>query len=135
MQEPLKILIADRNRHVREFLQREFTACGYAVDVAGDGREVLSKLAHPPDLLILDLEIPLIDGMQLLEVLRTSIPRLPVIIHSFLEEHLNQPLLSSAAALVEKAGDTDCLKRTVSDVMQQYYPEMFVSSAGPALPG
>lgn len=131
MRDPLKILIADRNRNVREFLQREFAACGYAVEIAGDGRELLSKLAARPDLLILDLEIPLIDGMQLFDVLRTDTPRLPVIIHSFLEEHVNQPLLSSAAALVEKVGDTDCLKKTVARVMEHHYPEVFSYPAGP----
>ena len=57
MAEPPKILIADRNRHVRDFLRRELHAEGYRIEVARDGREVLNHLQghEPPDLLILDL--------------------------------------------------------------------------------
>ena len=53
------LLIADRNRNVREFLRREFTSEGYRVAVARDGEEVLESLrrAEPPHVLVLDPEI------------------------------------------------------------------------------
>ena len=41
MYDKFTILIADRNRHVREFLRRELMAEDYCVEVAKDGREVL----------------------------------------------------------------------------------------------
>jgi len=133
MSYPFRILIADRNRHVREFLRREFREAGYSVQVAKDGREVLMMLDvnEPPEVLILDLEIPLVDGLEIVERLFERVPPLPVVIHSFLAEHTNQPALKKAAALVEKKGDTNLLKRAVIEVLENYYPERFVVATGP----
>jgi DNA-binding response OmpR family regulator len=121
---PCKILIADRNRHVREFLRRELTAEGYQVEVARDGRELLSKIngEDPPHLLILDLEIPYLDELQVWEQIKDCHPPLPVVIHTFLPEyptHLTVPL---AAAFLEKKGDTDQLKSVVAEVIRKNYP-------------
>ena len=68
MSDDFTLLITDRNRHVRNFLRRELIAEGYQVEVAADGRDLLRKisLAGPPDLLILDLEIPPLGGAALL---------------------------------------------------------------------
>jgi DNA-binding response OmpR family regulator len=119
-----KILIADRNRHVREFLRRELTAEGYLVEVAKDGRELLSRIdgAEPPQLIILDLEIPYLDETELWERLKACQPPPPVVIHTFLPEyptHLTVPL---AAAFLEKRGDTDQLKAVVAEVIGKEYP-------------
>jgi DNA-binding response OmpR family regulator len=127
MNRPFRILITDRNRHVREFLRREFREAGYRANVARDCREVLMMLdvSDPPDLLILDLEMPSGDSIQVLERLQTRVPPLPVVIHAFLAEHVNQPALRHAAALVEKRGDTDRLKFAVVEVLKRHYPERF----------
>lgn len=124
MANPGKILIADRNRHVREFLRRELTREGYLVEVVKDGRELLSRVAgaEPPQLLILDLEIPYLDETELWERLQACQPPVPVVIHTFLPEyptHLTVPL---AAAFLEKRGDTDQLKAVVAEVLGKKYP-------------
>jgi DNA-binding response OmpR family regulator len=121
------ILIADRNRHVREFLRREFTEAGFKADVAKDGQEVIAVVDrdYPLDLLILDLEMPHGDGLQVLEHIRAKAPALPVVIHSFLAEHANQPGLEVAAALVEKKGDLNFLKIAVNEGLRKSDPERF----------
>lgn len=118
------ILIADRNRHVRNFLRRELLKEGYRVEVATDGRDILRKMNidGPPDLLILDLEIPYVGGLAILKRLRHRYPHLPVIIHTFPIEDANHPVVQSAAAYVEKVGNTDRLKRVVQRVLREYYP-------------
>ena len=120
-----RILIADRNRHVREFLKREFREAGFRVQVARDCSEVLMMVdvSDPPDLLILDLEMPPGRSIQILENMQARIPPLPVVIHAFLAEYVNQPSLRQAAALVEKRGNTDRLKTTVMEVLKRHYPE------------
>jgi CheY-like chemotaxis protein len=127
MNDPFRILITDRNRHVREFLEREFRGAGYQTQVAKDGQEVLALMEAemPPDLLILDLEMPHGDGLQILQRLQTRLPPLPVVIHAFLAEHSNQAALDKVAALVEKEGDTNCLKTTVMEVLRKHYPSRF----------
>ena len=118
-----KILIADRNRHVREFLRRELTAEGYRVEVARDGREVLSRIDgdDPPLLLILDLEIPYLDEPEVWGRLKDRQPPLPVVIHSLLPEYPTTLTLPIAARFLEKKGDTDLLKSVVAEVIEQHY--------------
>lgn len=123
--EKFKILITDRNRHVREFLRRELSAEGYQVEIAKDGREVLTWINRndPPDLLILDLEIPYVDELDVLARLEDHKPPLPVVIHTFLPESADDPTGPKADAFLEKKGDTDFLKAVVAEVICKYYPE------------
>ncbi len=125
--EPCKILIADRNRHVREFLRRELVAEGYRVEVARDGREVLNLLSSdaPPHLLILDLEIPYLDEPEIWARLQDRQPPLPVVIHTFLPEYPTSLMVPLAAAFLEKKGDTDHLKAVVAEVLDKHYPRQF----------
>ncbi len=119
-----KILIADRNRHVRDLLRRELTAEGYQVEVAKDGREVLSRIDgdDPPQLLILDLEIPYLDEPEVWARLQDRQPPLPVVIHSFLPEYPTNLTLPFPAAFLEKKGDTDRLKTVVAEIVGKHYP-------------
>lgn len=112
-----KILIADRNRHVREFLRRELLAEGYQVEEARDGREILGLLngGTLPDLLILDLELPFVSELKVLELLHEKLPSLPVLIHSFPPESGQD--WPEAAAFLEKKGDTHLLKEVVAELL------------------
>ena len=120
-----KILIADRNRHVRDFLRRELSAVGYRVEVARDGREMLGRIngEDPPHLLILDLEIPYLDEPEVWSRLKDRHPALPVVIHTFLPEYPTNLTLPIDATFLEKKGDTDLLKRVVAEVIERRYPQ------------
>jgi DNA-binding response OmpR family regulator len=123
--QPFRILIADRNRHVREFLRRELTTEGYQVEVAGDGREVLLCFdrEQPPHLLILDLEVPYVMELEVLARLKNRRPPVPVVIHTCLPESVNHNGAAAAAAFLEKNGDTNILKAVVADVIGKHYPQ------------
>jgi CheY-like chemotaxis protein len=127
MQRPFRILIADRNPHVREFLRREFRYAGYRVQVAKDSQEVLMLIdvSEPPHLLVLDLDMPRGDALELLELVVGREPPLPVVVHAFIPEPAERSALDKAAALVEKRGDTETLKRVVQDVLEKCYPDFF----------
>ena len=126
MPEEFAILIAERNRHVRDFLRREFVAEGFRVEVAKDAREVLTVIDRdpPPDLLILDLEIPFTDGTAILERLEQKVPPLPVIIHTFLTEYKGD---LKAAAFVEKSENPQNLKTAVEELLKRHYPNRFAA--------
>jgi DNA-binding response OmpR family regulator len=120
------ILIADRNPHVREFLRRELVADGFRVLLAKDGREVLKLLDvnERPDLLILDLEIPHVSGLDILKQLQERESLLPVVVHTFLTDYANHPAVQKAAAFVEKTGNNiDNLRAVILGVLQNWYPE------------
>jgi CheY-like chemotaxis protein len=110
---------------VRDFLRRELTAEGYQVEMAADGREVLSRIngTDPPHLLILDLEIPYLDEPEVWERLKDCQPPLPLVIHTLLPQYPTNLTLPVAAAFLEKKGDTDLLKAVVAEVIGKYYPD------------
>lgn len=122
------ILVADRNRHVRELLRRELMADGYSVELARDSREVMVSLEgnRIPDLLILDLDIPNLEGVSMIESLSGRTPPVPVVVHSLADDCANPTLMKAAAALVEKSGDTDHLKRVIQKVLRRCYPNRFL---------
>ncbi len=125
MTDQFTILIAERNPHVRNFLQRELAAEGYRVDLASNGREVLRMLDtnKAPDLLILDLEIPHVSGVEILKQLQDREPSLPVVVHTFITNYADYPAVQKAAAFVEKTGNNiDKLKAVILDVLAKAYP-------------
>jgi DNA-binding response OmpR family regulator len=126
--ESFKILVTDRNRRVRELLQRELAAEGYQVVVARDSREVLTMIAgnEPPHLLLLDPEIPNFSELQILEQLQMLSPGLPVIIHTFLSDDFNHWKVLNSVVLLEKKEDIDLLKRVVAQVIDRNYPPRLV---------
>jgi CheY-like chemotaxis protein len=127
VREEFTILVADRNRHISEFLQRELVAEGYRIELANDGRTVLTLLnKQSPDLLVLDLEIPYIDGIEILEKLQNEKSQVPVIVHTLLTQYANYPVVKRAAAFLEKQGSNIVgLKETIFEVLRHRYPERF----------
>ena len=122
------ILIADRNPRIREFLKREMKAEGYRVRLAGNGQEVMRLIysREPVHIVVIDLDLPDVSELSILEKLQERIPTLPVVVHTFLSEYINHPAVLSTAALVEKKGNSiDRLKQVVSDIMRKSYPEHY----------
>ncbi len=61
-----RILVVDDNPSVSGLLRRVLEAEGYAVDVAEDGRSALALVSvQPPDLILLDLDLPLLSGDEI----------------------------------------------------------------------
>ena len=123
MKEKYKILIADRNPHVREFLKREMASEGYQIRLAKSGREVLKWAYHQEqiDLLILDLNLPDENELRILEKLQDRIPILPVVVHGFSSDHAEYPDVFNKASVffVEKKGNSvEHLKQLVYDILQ-----------------
>ena len=120
MKEKFTILIADKNRNVRDFLMREMTKEGYRVLAAKNGREVLKWVSHHDliDLLIVDPDLPDAGEIEVMEKLHEQIPSLPVLLHSFLSDYNNYIDSLHAAAYVEKEGDSiERLKEVVSEFL------------------
>ena len=103
-----KVLIAEDDIPLANLLQRGLQTNGYTANVVHDGQSALeatSKIAY--NLLILDLNLPLLDGITLLRQLRPSKPTLPVLVltgRSQLEDRV----------LALDAGADDCLIKPFS---------------------
>ncbi len=118
------ILVADRNRHVRGFLKRELVADGHAVRVAESSRELLALLRGDEtlDLLILDLDMPALKGIELLRRLKERVPPLPVILCCFSTAGVDPNLRFLADAVLQKTGDIEGLREASMRVLRHYYP-------------
>lgn len=74
------ILVIDDDRHISEVLRRALAYEGYTVDYAYRGNEGLQKtLEHPPDLIILDLMLPGMDGIEVCRRLRAAGNQVPIL--------------------------------------------------------
>jgi two-component system, OmpR family, KDP operon response regulator KdpE len=81
----LRILVVDDERAIRRFLRTSLSAHNYMVYEASSGSEALTAvIAHRPDLLILDLGLPDLDGIEVIRQLREW-TRLPIIVLSVRE--------------------------------------------------
>jgi two-component system, chemotaxis family, chemotaxis protein CheY len=66
-----KILVVEDNHCIRQLLHVYFTEAGFAVFDACDGRQGLTLAkAERPDLIITDLEMPIVNGMEMVQQLR-----------------------------------------------------------------
>ena len=76
------ILVADDSREIREFLERSvLTPAGYGVHTVGDGMSALTLARElRPDLVITDLQMPGLSGIDLIRRLRSDRPSLPMIL-------------------------------------------------------
>ncbi|HWI53674.1 MAG TPA: response regulator, partial [Symbiobacteriaceae bacterium] len=78
---PQRILVVDDDVKITSFLRRALVLEGYEVLVANGGQEALRTVAEfPPDLMILDLMMPEIDGLEVCRRVRTLGDELPIII-------------------------------------------------------
>src|SRR5260370_20047425 len=74
------MLLVDDDRHITEILRRALAYEGYAVDVAHRGDEALQKaIERPPDLVVLDLMLPGMDGLEVCRRLRASGNQVPIL--------------------------------------------------------
>ncbi|MFG1603889.1 response regulator [Actinoplanes sp. NPDC049265] len=79
------ILIAEDEDDIREVLRRLFARAGFTVQTAPDGRAALELARrHPPDIVLTDLDMPFLDGLQLCEAIRqdAALTAVPVAILS-----------------------------------------------------
>jgi len=78
------ILVVDDDRSVRTYLSEFLTSCGHTVECLESGEQAMARLAsgYTPSLIVLDVIMPGIDGIEVLESVKRTNPSIPVIILS-----------------------------------------------------
>ena len=79
---PLKILVIDDEPPIRKLLRMGLTAQGYQTLEAPNGKTALELLNQKPDLVILDLGLPDIQGHELLRMIRARSESVPIVVLS-----------------------------------------------------
>ena len=115
-----RILLADDDSGIRESLGKLLRNAGYQVVPAAHGGQVLQFLFGDPfDLLLLDLNMPEIDGWQTLEHIAASRPELPVVVITAQSDQAQWAADRGARVLMEKPLDLPLLLRTVEELVAE----------------
>lgn len=104
-----KILIAEDEKDLRDFLQDELSDAGFAVTAVANGADaVIAAVEERFDLALLDMLMPGMDGLQAIRVLRKVAPGMPIL---GLTGHVGRGYMAQAAAL-----GVTCLSKPVAIV-------------------
>jgi two-component system KDP operon response regulator KdpE len=79
---PLRVLVIDDEPPIRRLLRMGLNTQGYQISEAANGKTALALLADTPDLIILDLGLPDIQGLELLRTIRGRNDKVPIIVLS-----------------------------------------------------
>jgi CheY-like chemotaxis protein len=113
------VLLVDDNKSIREFCRRELEMIGYRVAVAADGEEALSICQSvPPDVVVLDVRMPGMSGIDLIRVLSERRVLIPVILHSAQKLEMDFAGIGrQVRAYLQKSPDLSELKSTIARVL------------------
>ena len=121
---PLKVLIVDDEYWVRENLRSLLVGLGPGVEVlepANDGEMALARVTQaPPDLVITDIDMPFLDGNELIKALKSAAPRVQVVVLSGYSDfsYVRESLLDGAVDYLLKPVTPEALARLVDQARQ-----------------
>ncbi len=115
-----KILLVDDEESLRLLYAEELSAEGYEVFTAENGKEGLRQVELvKPDLIILDIVMPVMDGMEALGQIMGRERNVPIIIHTSYPGYREDFMSWAADAYVAKSADVRMLKDTVRELLKK----------------
>jgi len=116
-----RILLVEDDEHLQFLIKEELVEEGYEVIIASNGADAMSMLqaegAPNPDLIILDIRMPRMDGFETMGHLLKSKIDSPIIIHSAYSGYKTHPLTMAADAYIVKSHNFTELKETISQLL------------------
>ena len=114
VEEKKKILLVDDEDGIQLLYREEFEEEGYLVDSAINGEEALRKFkAAQPDLVILDINMPGMNGIEVLRQMKEINAELPVILSSAYQEYKEDFGTWASEDYIVKSANMDELKAAV----------------------
>ncbi len=120
---PLKILIIEDNADTRLALHHYFTNAGYDVPTAVDGEEgIYMAKAEKPDLIITDIAMPKLDGMEMIKQIRSQpeIAKIPILIFTAVSSlNSDEAVEAGANRVFFKPFEFNGLREVVREMLHQ----------------
>jgi two-component system response regulator (stage 0 sporulation protein F) len=116
------ILVVDDQAGVRRLIQELFREIGYRVATAAHGQEAMALCSvERPALVLLDMKMPVMDGLETLRALRNLYPDLPVIIMTAVGDgdRVNEVISAGARSCISKPFDVFELRKLVQEVLKE----------------
>ncbi|MCC7155457.1 MAG: sigma-54-dependent Fis family transcriptional regulator, partial [Bryobacterales bacterium] len=120
---PARILVVDDDESLRWVLKTQLEDMGYSVRAAEDGSQALAEIEkEPPALVLTDLRMPGLSGMDLLDKIRSEYPDLPVILMTAFGtiQSAVQAMRAGAYDYLTKPIDYEELGLVVSRVLEHF---------------
>jgi DNA-binding response OmpR family regulator len=113
-----KVLVIEDEKSLRLLYQQDLLREGHEVLLAADGKEGLDLAERErPDLVVLDIRMPGMDGLEAMGRLLDRRPRMPVILNSAYSSYKDNFMSWAADAYVVKSSDTSELLARVREVL------------------
>ncbi|HEY6794968.1 MAG TPA: chemotaxis response regulator protein-glutamate methylesterase [Kineosporiaceae bacterium] len=127
----IRVLVVDDSAVIRRIVT-EALAADPQIDVVGvatDGRRAIEQVATlKPDAVTMDIEMPSMDGIEAVRVIRRSHPRLPIVMFSTLTERGASATLDALAAgasdYVTKPSNTGSFEQSKTNIREQLIPKL-----------
>ena len=118
----MNILVVEDDQRIREGIAAFLSEFGYTILEAKDGREALSKFNKEIHLVILDIQIPFVNGLEVLKEIRKQ-SKLPVLILTAFsdEEYKIDAFTHLADGYMEKPFSLPLLKARIDSLIQKSY--------------
>ena len=114
------ILVVDDEQNIRFLYKEELEEDGYQVLTATNGEEALQKLKKQvPDLIILDIKMPRMDGIELMRKIKDDNGDIPIILCSAYGRYKQDFRVWASDAYVVKSADLRELKLTIKEILNQ----------------
>lgn len=113
------ILVVDDDRNLRRLYKAELEAEGYKVRLAENGRQAIDAVTEEtPDLVIMDIRMPEMDGLEAMALVLHEQKLVPVIINTAYSCYQENFLAWAAEGYVIKSADLQPLKDKIREVLQ-----------------
>jgi len=115
-----KILVVEDEEGLRLLYQEELESEGYEIITARNGKEAIQRLEEGrPDLIILDIVMPVMDGMEALGRIVGKDRKIPIILNTSYSGYRDDFMSWVADAYVTKSSDLEELKTKVKELLER----------------
>lgn len=113
-----RLLVVEDEQHQRELYAMELEDEGYEVDQAGNGREAVDLVKkNKYDLVVLDIRMPEMDGIEALGKILSRDKKIPIIIYTAYSNYKSNFMTWTADAYVTKSSNLGELKDKIKEIL------------------